>query len=224
MPAPVRRAFELLALLRSAPAFHPDGVLYEGAVTVRGPGPLPQGEVDCLVRLSKGIGTPPGVPDLLGIAVRLLHDPPVDVLCSSAPGGGSGWRRFVLRPARRWGGTMATSLMPWVRAGRRLVALVEAPAGLDSPEPDVLLDHLPVTLTLRVVGSDGDVQAGTIEVRRPSTAARPDFDPVLHPPESWRLAPAWLATIRETAYVGSRKGQAGRPSDRAAAGGPRRRG
>ncbi len=214
MPAPFIRAFELLARLRAAPAFHPHGVLYEGEATVRGPGPLPPGQVDCLVRLSKGIGTPRGVPDLLGLAVRLLHDPPVDVLCSSAPGD-AGWRRFVLRPARRWGGTTATSLMPWVRAGRSLVALVEVPPGLESPEPDVLLDHLPVTLSLRVVGRDGDVQAGTIEVRRRSAAARPDFDPVLHPPPSWRLAPAWLATVRERAYVGSRRGNAARPPDRA---------
>ena len=213
MPAPLRRAFEMLARTRSAPAFHPDGVLYEGRAEVRGPGPLPQGEVDCLVRLSKGIGTPRGVPDLLGVAVRLLRDPPVDVLCSSAPGG-SGWRRFVLRPARQWGGTTATSLMPWARAGERLVALVEMPDGLDSPEPDALLDHLPVTLSLRVVGSDGDVQAGTIEVRRRSDRERPAFDPVLHPPPSWRLTPVWLAAIRERAYVGSRAGQRGRTSER----------
>ena len=205
MLAPFPRAFELLARLRSAPAFHPHGVVYEGRATIRGPGPLPSGEIGCVVRLSKGIGTPRGVPDLLGVAVRLLHDPPVDVLCSSAPGN-AGWRRFVLRPARRWGGTTATSLMPWVRAGTRLVALIEAPPGLDSPEPDVLVDHLPVTLSLRVVGRDGDVQAGAIEVERRSPAPRPDFDPVLHPPPSWRLAPAWLATIRERAYVGSRAG------------------
>ena len=63
MPAPLRRAFELLAVLRSAPAFHPDGVLYEGHAEVHGPGPLPSGEVECLVRLSKGIGTPRGLPD-----------------------------------------------------------------------------------------------------------------------------------------------------------------
>ena len=214
MPTPLRRAFELLARLRDAPAFHPDGVLYEGRAEIRGPGPLPGGEVDCLVRLSKGIGTPRGMADLLGIAVRLLHDPPVDVLCSSAPGA-SGWRRFVLRPTRKWGGTTATSLMPWVRSGARVVALVEVPDGLDSPEPDVLLDHLPVTLRLRVVGRDGDVQAGTVEVVRRSGLERPDFDPVLHPPPSWRLTPVWLSSVRERAYAGSRRGQDGRSSDRA---------
>jgi hypothetical protein len=106
--------------------------------------------------------------------------------------------------------------MPWTRDGRRLVALVELPPdGLDSPEPEVLLDRLPVTLTLRVVGRGGDVQAGTIVVLRRSQADRPDFDPVLHPPPSWRLTPVWLSAIRERAYVGSRSGQAGRSSDRA---------
>ncbi|CAM3541538.1 hypothetical protein [Nocardioides zeicaulis] len=214
MPAPYRRAFELLARRRRAPAFHPDGVLYEGRAQVEGAGPLPRGPVDCLVRLSKGIGTPRGVPDLLGLAVRLLHDPPVDVLASTAPGA-SGWRRFVLRPARRWGGATLTSLMPWARGGRRMVAVVEVPEGLDSPEPDVLLGRLPVTLRLRVVDRHGDVQTGTVEVLRRSSRERPAFDPVLHPPPSWRLAPRWLSVLRERAYVGSRRGQAGAPSDQA---------
>ena len=213
MPAPLRRAFDLLARWRRAPAFHPDGVLYEGRTEVRGPGPLPVGEVDCLVRLSKGIGTPQGVPDLLGIAVRLLHSPPVDVLATSAPGG-AGWRRFVLRPAARWGGTTLTSLMPWVRSGRRLTALVEAPKGLDSPDPDVLDGRLPLTFRLRVVDKHGDAQAGTITILRRSARDRPGFDPVLHAPPSWRLAPAWLSTIRERAYGGSRRGQEGGTSDR----------
>ncbi|NYE37628.1 hypothetical protein F4692_002761 [Nocardioides cavernae] len=213
MTAPYRRAFALLSGLRSAPAFHPTGVMYEGRAEVRGPGPLPLGEVGCLVRLSKGVGTPRGVADLLGIAVRLEHDPPVDVLATSSPGS-SLWRRSVLRPARRWGGTTFTSLMPWVRAGRRFVAVLEAPeVGPDSPEPDALLDALPVTFRLRVVGRQGDVQVGTIEVLAPSDRERPAFDPVLHPPPSWRLAPRWLSSLRERAYAGSREGQAADPAD-----------
>ncbi|MDZ5662627.1 hypothetical protein SFC79_12705 [Nocardioides sp. S-58] len=203
-----RDAFRELAALRSAPAFHPDGVLYEGRAEVRGPGPLPLGEVDCLVRLSKGIGTPRGVPDLLGIAVRLLHEPPVDFLCTTGPGS-TGWRRFVLRPSRRWARSTLTSLMYW-RAPHveRLHVLVDVPdTRLDSPDPDVLIGRLPVRLGLRVVGRDGDVQVGTIEVTRRSDLDRPAFDPVLHPPAGWRLGPAWLASLRERAYVGSRAGQ-----------------
>ncbi len=208
VPAPYRHAFKAIAAARSAPAFHPDGVLYEGRAEIHGPGPLQQGEWDCLVRLSKGIGTPRGVPDLLGMAVRLLQDPPVDVLCTTAPGA-SGWQRYVLRPGRRWSGATLTSLMWWrSSSGERLQVVVDAPgAGLDSPDPDVLVGRLPATFALRVVGRHGDVQAGTIRVDRRSEQPRPDFDPVLHPPQSWRLAPAWLAALRARAYVGSREGQ-----------------
>jgi len=216
MPAPYRRAFALLAAGRAAPAFHPDGVLYEGRAEVRGPGPLAPGEVDCLVRLSKGIGTPRGRPDLLGLAVRLLHEPPVDVLCTTAPGA-DGWRRFLLRPSRRWARSTLTSLMWWRSpTGERLQVVVDVPdERLASPEPDVLLGRMPVTFMLRVVGRHGDVQAGTIRVERRSELPRPDFDPVLHPPSAWRLAPDWLSALRERAYVGSREGQAGSTSDRA---------
>jgi hypothetical protein len=204
----VRTAFRGLAALRSAPAFHPVGVLYEGRAVVEGAGPLPTGEVDCLVRLSKGIGTSRGMPDLLGIAVRLLHAPPVDIVCTTAPGG-TGWRRFVLRPARRWTGATLTSLMTWRSpTGRHLQALVEvSDPRLVTPEPDVLVGRLPVRLALRVVGRHGVVQVGSIEVSRRSELDRPAFDPVLHPPAGWRLAPVWLADLRERAYAGSRDGQ-----------------
>lgn len=206
----VERAFRALAALRSAPAFHPTGVLYEGRAQVRGPGPLPQGEVDCLVRLSKGVGTPRGAPDLLGMAVRLQHAQPIDVLCSTAPGT-TGWRRFVLVPARRWSGATLTSLMPWLSAsGESLQVVLEVSDDrLDSPDPDVLADRLPVRVELRVVDRTGDVQVGTIVVHRRSGLDRPAFDPVLHPPPSWRLGPRWLAALRERSYVGSRAGQPG---------------
>jgi hypothetical protein len=210
MAAVVARVFQVVAALRAAPAFHPVGVLYEGRVEVHGPGPLPDGEVECLVRLSKGIGTPRGFPDLLGIAVRLRHEPPVDVLCSTSPGS-AGWRRFVLRPARRWAGATLTSLMPWQSAaGERLQAIVEVPdLRLDSPEPDVLVDRMPVRLVLRVVGRHGESQAATIVVERRSEEGRPAFDPVLHPPAGWRLVPGFVARLRARSYAGSREGQPG---------------
>ncbi|MBC2933991.1 hypothetical protein [Nocardioides sp. zg-1228] len=204
----VVRSFAALAAARSAPAFHPRGVVYEGRAEVHGAGPLPVGVVHCLVRLSKGIGTPRGVPDLLGLGVRLLHDPPVDVLCTTAPGGAR-WQRYLLAPGMRWGGATLTSLMWWRSpSGERLQVVVDVPdPRLDSPEPDVLVGRLPVDLTLRVVGAGGDVQTATVRVERRSEAPRPDLDPVLHRPRPWRLGPHWLAAVRERAYVGSRAGQ-----------------
>jgi hypothetical protein len=183
-------------------------VLYEGRVDVRGAGPLPEGEVDCLVRLSKGIGTSRGRPDLLGLAVRLLHEPPVDVLLTTAPGD-AGWQRYLLLPRARWAGATLTSLMWWrAPSGERLQVVVDVPdRDLDSPEPDVLVGRLPATLVLRVLGADGVVQAGTVRVERRSELPRPDLDPVLHPPLPFRLGPRWMATLRARAYVGSRAGQ-----------------
>jgi len=204
----VVRSFALLAAARSAPAFHPRGVVYEGRAEVRGAGPLPAGQVDCLVRLSKGIGTPRGAPDLLGLGVRLLHDPPVDVLCTTAPGGAR-WQRYLLAPRARWAGATLTSLMWWRSpSGERLQVVVDVPdPRLDSPEPDVLVGRMPVGLTLRVVGTGGDVQAIAVRVARRSEEPRPDLDPVLHGPLPWRLGPRWLAAVRESAYVGSRAGR-----------------
>ena len=37
----------------------------------------------------------------------------------------------------------------------------------------------------------GEVQSGTVRVDRRSDLSRPDFDPVLHAPLPWRLAPRW---------------------------------
>ncbi len=212
MVALVRPAFRALAALRSARAFHPRGVMYTGSVHVRGAGPLPQGELACWVRLSKGIGTPRGAPDLLGIAVRILSEPPVDVLCTTTLGE-VGWRRYVLWPTRRWGRSTLTSLMPWRSASgeRRQAVITVADPRLDAPDPDAFAGHLPVHLVLRSVGRDGDAQEGTILVTDvlAGDAERPAFDPMLHHPPGWRLAPRWLAWVRERAYVGSRAGRAG---------------
>jgi hypothetical protein len=212
----VRPAFRALAALRSARAFHPRGALYAGSVLVRGAGPLPLGEHACRVRLSKGIGTPRGVPDLLGIAVRILCEPPVDVLCTTTLGA-AGWRRYVLWPTRRWGRSTLTSLMPWRSAsGERVQAVVAvADPRLDSLDPDAFAGHLPVHLVLRSAGRDGVAQEGTVLVTDVVTAGseRIAFDPMLHNPPGWRLAPGWLATLRERAYVSSRAGRAGNNQD-----------
>ena len=213
MPDVVRPLFRRMAALRSARAFHPRGTLYEGSLLVRGPGPLPRGEADCLVRLSKGIGTPRGVPDFLGLAVRILHEPPVDVLCTTTLGA-TGWRRYVLWPARRWGRATLSSLMPWrSERGQRVQVVVELPGPRPAgPDPEALVDHLPVRLVLRAVGPGGDFQTGDLVLMRPSDQQRPAFDPMLHRPEAWRLVPSGLARLRERAYDGSR---AGRHADRA---------
>lgn len=89
---------------------HPDGRSFGGELQVWGTGGKPTGAhlVDvpgrhpATVRLSKGAGTPPGWPDLFGLAVR-VHGPvagaKVDLLLSTA--GRGRVSRHV--PAPRWG-------------------------------------------------------------------------------------------------------------------------
>lgn len=77
--APVERtvsaAFAGLARLRRARAFHPEGASYEGSIRpTRLPEELPflaAGERPALVRLSKGAGLPPRIPDVYGLSFRI---------------------------------------------------------------------------------------------------------------------------------------------------------
>jgi len=91
LPPPVRAAldaagwtvgslFEGLSRLRRSRALHPDGSLHEATVTIRSNEAAPAAatllhtpsEHPALVRFSRGVGLPDALPDVLGLAVRLL--------------------------------------------------------------------------------------------------------------------------------------------------------
>ena len=63
--------FRKLADLRDAKALHPKGTVHEATVVVHG-GPLPVGEHRAIVRLSRGLGLPDALPDVVGLAIRLV--------------------------------------------------------------------------------------------------------------------------------------------------------
>src|SRR4051794_802394 len=91
-----------LARLRHAKPMHPRGVLFRAVLDRQGLGVgIPwldeTGTDDVLVRLSRGAGLPPRLPDLLGFALRLPGEPPVDLLLSSAGQGQWARRLPVLR-------------------------------------------------------------------------------------------------------------------------------
>src|SRR5215210_1279406 len=83
-PGPVAAAigggFGALSRLRGARIFHPDGVGYAGALRITRPQtgypgvPLLQrrGEHRALIRFSRGAGLPEPLPDVLGLALRIL--------------------------------------------------------------------------------------------------------------------------------------------------------
>ena len=68
-------AFRTAARLRGARAFHPRGRAYTAQVRIdadRAPDGFPTGVREAIVRFSRGVGLPDAVPDILGIAVRLV--------------------------------------------------------------------------------------------------------------------------------------------------------
>lgn len=208
----VRAPFWLGARLRRARAVHPRGLTFRARLDVAGAGPLPAGPVDCTVRLSKSVGTPGALPDVLGLALRVPVDgAPVDVLVSSVAGH-HGWRQLLLWPTRSWSGALLSTLLPYASAtgarARVLMAVEEADA------PSIALDdvarHLPVRLDVRVADSGGALQHGRLVVTGP-VVEDVASDPVLHPPPGWRLVPDWVSAVRATAYVGSRAGRRARP-------------
>ncbi len=65
-------AFAALSALRGKRFFHPDGVSFEGTVTFHDDTPLPfSGSHGAFTRLSRGMGLPDLVPDVLGLAIKV---------------------------------------------------------------------------------------------------------------------------------------------------------
>jgi len=113
---------------------HPDGRSFDGELTVAGGRRTGAALIDrpgrhpVTVRLSKGVGTAPGRPDVLGLAVR-VHGPVPgdhrDLLFSTA--GRGRWTRHVPVP-RRGFDTGYGSIAPYRTGTRRKLYLSARPA------------------------------------------------------------------------------------------------
>lgn len=135
--------FGVSSALRHARTFHPTGTAFEATFVVDAPPASPTGaslfdeagEHRALVRLSRGAGLPEPLPDIFGLAIRVLdaygagaHQ---DLLVNTA---GAGLGRFVFLPRRGYGEGQHSSVLPY-RVGHRLVLLGAAPQrrGLNRP-------------------------------------------------------------------------------------------
>jgi len=206
------------AAVRGRRLFHPVGVLAEGILerTALDSDGLPMRSSDVIGRVSKGVGTPGGAPDVAGLAFRipppqdLRSCGPWDVLLASTAAG----TRFGLAPVTSWSNTTFSSLMPlryrgqvwWVRA--RLATKIDAAGlALDTIENEISsggiefdIEQAPTRgefrplarLTLRFVDPSCDDIA---------------FDPALHSDCDVELLPGWLTTLRRAAYRRSRQGR-----------------
>lgn len=216
------RTFEAAARVRRARVFHPVGVSLTGVMQVVDPQfeqLLGASERPVVARISKGLGLPGGIPDVLGLAVRLLdsHDRPWDLALATT--GTSPLTRLLPRPARSWGSARYGSLMAYRFDGGAAVWLCAEP---DVPQPEsVDLDDFSEVLraqgasfTLTAVSRAGSGRLlARILVTEPEIGDAPGFfDPMRNLPPEVELAPHLLGTVREWAYTGSRRGR-GEPAE-----------
>jgi hypothetical protein len=119
--------FRSLSRLRGARVFHPRGAAYE-AVWRPAAGsssdlwaPGVEGDGRAIVRISRGVGLRPPVPDVLGVAIKVLdaHGSGRDQDLMLASVGAGRWASRVLRPARSFSGTTFSSVLPYDVAGTR---------------------------------------------------------------------------------------------------------
>jgi hypothetical protein len=88
------------------------------------------GEDDALVRLSRSVGLPGGLPDVFGMAMRISRDGKDSDLLLSSTGGGP-LTRFLLIPAMRLESRPLTSLLPY-RSPTGPLVLAATSRGADS--------------------------------------------------------------------------------------------
>jgi hypothetical protein len=207
--------------LRHARVFHPDGLLVEGSIERTAPSEfgLPVPSCDVVGRVSKAVGTPGPLPDIIGLAVRI---PPHtddgaawDILLASA-GSGVLSRALGLRPVTSWTGHTLTSLMPlryrggnwWLRA--RVITDIDGPGvSLDSVRNRLQNGTIEVAIDQACGTAQFEDLArltlhGLLVVPHGSDVA---FDPVLHTAPGVQLYPGWLADLRARAYDRSRDGR-----------------
>lgn len=207
-------AVRAAARLRRARTFHPAGAMCVGFATL-GDEDLPLRSGAVTLRISKGLGTPGGLPDIVGVAVRLQTSSPGgsadgdwDVLLAGRmPGLGP---LPVPAPARTWHDVPLSSISrfrydgeDWRIDGRLLVPRLSG--GLSVPRLRGRLLRANGVLALGARGRSGSTRPlGTVNFTAEAAGSDLRFDPVRAVPDGVRPVPDWLARLRADAYRASR--------------------
>ena len=218
-----------LARWRGGKPMHPRGAVFDAVLERHGPadGGAPwgvpwlddAGTDAAVVRLSRGAGLPAPLPDLLGVAVRLLPTgAPVDLLLSTT---GSGpLTRFVLLP-RVDAAAVYTSIMGY-RSDAGAIRIGAFPQDDDVPsDPEPLaraVDEGGLRFTLAAARGFGPWRPfARLTLTASAEPLDPDvrFDAVLHAPPGL-VADGPMARFRAPAYAGAR---VSRDADRSATSG-----
>lgn len=217
---PVRLAGDLvaapigaLARRRHGKPMHPSGAVFDGRLERTGaslgiPWMNGTGTADVVVRLSRGAGLPSPLPDVLGLAIRILGDDgPVDLLLSST---GLGRVTRLVPVLQRDAACGYSSIMGYRSAVGtiRLGALPVTPSAPSEPAAQARkVDHEPLVFTLAAARGLGPWRSfARLTLTAPAEPLDPDvpFDAVLHPPPG--LVPSGpLARFRAPAYAAARR-------------------
>ncbi|MEU8801327.1 hypothetical protein [Spirillospora sp. NPDC048819] len=217
--ATAAKGAEEVSRLRGGRSLHRVGRSYTGTLRVpagapAGAGPLSEpGEHEVIARLSKSTGLPGGLPDILGVALRVRHGAQaVDLLFAST--GMLPLARHVLRPRRGFLPGPYTTLLPYGVGGRtRVLGLF--PAGrrrlpADVGRLDAAVAAEPLAFTLAAAAPLG--RWAPVAVLGVHTPLREDdpavtaFDPVLNALPGLRPVGPFMR-LRRLAYAGSRTGR-----------------
>lgn len=210
--------FQWGSAIRGKRFFHPLGVVAKGSLQriARDGEGLPIPTSDVVARFSKATGTPGGLPDFMGLALRVdCGTGPWDILLVSA-GSGVVTRAVALRPVTSWSGHDMTTLMPlsydgkkwWLRA-RIDTGLDGAGLSLDDIEQRIQNGGVDVTLD-QACGSSDFRELGSLSLTKVvelPPGQDVSFDPVLNTAPGVKLFPGWLADLRASAYARSRGGR-----------------
>jgi len=181
------------AVMQRVKPLHPEGELRRATLTHSPPAVASgvpwldsPGQDDAVVRVSRAVGLPDALPDVQGLAVRVvLETGAADLLLAST--GLGVVTRYVLMPTRRITGRPLTTLLPY-RSPRGPLLLAAAPES----------EH---AFELRWAGPAGPWHAfGRLDLGAPfGDDLQVSFDPVVN------VAPglshySWVRTLREPAY------------------------
>lgn len=213
----VKTVFEGLARLRSARVFHPDGANFVGTVALTDAHSPTAGALGGTwpvhVRASKGLGTPGALPDVHGLAVRIIHeDGPVDLLFATA-GRLVPW---ILTPSMGWSDHPYTTLLPYTVSDRHVVLRLDPddPKAARSGDVASILEAVakaPVHFTVRESHGLSWRAIGTLTLESIADEEIA-FDPVVHQHPRVRHS-RLLAPLRQFAYAGSRQGRGAASQD-----------
>jgi hypothetical protein len=209
--------FGTLSRLRGKRVVHPEGVVFRG--TLRPAGERLEGtalgtETPVLVRLSRALGLPAALPDLLGLALRVpdafgtgRHQDALLVSCGSSPLG-----RRVFLPASGFAERPYTTLLPYDFRGERIVLEAQV---CDPADPGPSLGELDrdgagsLEYELRAIGPGGHARIVARillhERLEPTQAESLEFDPT-NTGAGLELAGA-LNRLRGPSYRGSQDGR-----------------